>query len=94
MNNLAQKIKKEKLSLQKEFRQKLTNYLLAAFGLIAGLAWNDAVKSLIEQIFPFQRYTLIAKFLYALFLTLILVIIGFYFNRIFEREDNETKEGK
>jgi len=92
MNNLVQKIKKEKLTLQRDFRQKLTNYLLAAFGLVAGLAWNDAVKSLIEQIFPFQRYNLIAKFIYAVFLTLILVILGIYLNRIFEKENKETKE--
>jgi len=32
--------------MKKEIREKITTLIIAAFGLIAALAWNDAIKSL------------------------------------------------
>jgi len=32
-------------------KQKIVTYVIAGFGLVAGLAWNDAIKSLIEYFF-------------------------------------------
>jgi len=92
---LKQKIKKAKEEgwrLQKAVRQRTLEYILAAFGLIAGLAWNDAVKTLIEAAFPLKENTVPAKFLYALVTTLIVVALSIYLVRVFE--PNKTRGGK
>jgi hypothetical protein len=69
----------------------LNSYLTTAFGLIVGLAWNDAVKSLIDYWFPADENGLIAKFLYALILTLIVVIAGFYFSKFLSKREEENE---
>ena len=66
----------------KEFRKQTSGYMLAAFGLIAGLAWNDAVKSLIEYLFPLSESNLWLKFLYAIFITILVFIMGRYVFRV------------
>lgn len=71
-------------------KEKTTSYLLAAFGLVAGLAWNEAVKSLIEYIFPMSQNTLLAKFVYALILTAILVIVSSYLARMIKKEEKKS----
>ncbi len=59
-------------------RGKTIGYISAALGLVAGLAWNDAVKSLIESVFPPGGNTLTAKFLYAGIITAIIAIVISY----------------
>lgn len=62
----------------KEIRQKTLGYILAGFGFVAGLAWNDAVKSLIDYIYPAPGDVLFSKFLYACIVTILLVLLGTY----------------
>lgn len=57
-------------------------YVTAGLGVVAGLAWNDAIRSLIEYVFPLQRNTVLIKFVYALIITLVVVVIGIYLARI------------
>ena len=63
---------------ENEVRDQTTKYLVAAFGLVAGLAWNDAVKSLIELLFPFAQSSVWAKFAYAILITLLVIFVGKY----------------
>lgn len=81
------KCQKEKISLKEEIRGKLLSYMTAAFGLVAGLAWNDAIKSLIEFIFPLERNTVLVKFFYAVLITFAVVLISVYLLRFFKKED-------
>ena len=71
--------------LQQEFRERISGYIIGAFGLVASLAWNDAITSLIEKVFPFGKDTVIAKFVYALVMTIILVIIAVYLVKLLKR---------
>ena len=71
----------EKIHIQKEITNRTMGYILGGLGLVVGLAWNDAIKVLIEYIFPLSRNTLLAKFLYAALLTLFVVILTTYFLR-------------
>lgn len=80
----------EKKRLEYEVRERTLSYIVAAFGLIAGLAWNDAVKSLIEYVFPLSGNTLLAKFLYAALITLAVVFITVYLGRILLREKEDS----
>ncbi|MBI4836905.1 MAG: hypothetical protein HY813_00655 [Candidatus Portnoybacteria bacterium] len=59
-------------------KNQALGYIVAAFGLVAGLAWNDAIKSLIEYLFPLAQNTLLAKFGYAVLITAVVVTITIY----------------
>ena len=76
--------------LRQEVRERTLGYIIAAFGLVAGLAWNDAIKALIEYLFPLQENTLSAKIIYAFLITLVVVICTIYLNRLFKK-DEDTK---
>lgn len=68
-------------NIKESIKAKTTQYITAAFGLVAGLAWNDAIKELITLLVPAGTSTLWAKFLYALVLTIILVVVSIYLTR-------------
>lgn len=87
-----EKIKKHGETVRNEFNKKMVGYVVAAFGLVAGLAWNEAVKSLIEYWFPLEQDTFVAKFTYAIFITLILVIVTIILTRSLIRDDVEKPE--
>lgn len=61
-----------------ELRRRSFGYITTAFGLVAGLAWNEAIKAVIENFFPMDKGGMIAKFVYALFITILLVFISVY----------------
>lgn len=73
-------------NLKIEVRDKMITYLTAAFGLVVGLAWNDAVKAFIEFVFPIQKDSLWAKFGYAFVLTVVFVLITIYIARLFKKQ--------
>ncbi len=66
--------KKKKSALRQAFREKTVGYILTAFGLVAGLAWNDAISTFIKFFFPLDQNGLTAKFVYAIFVTIGIVI--------------------
>ena len=61
--------------LGREAKDKAKGYVIAAFGLVAALAWNDAVKSLIEYFFPNKDNSILLKFIYALALTVVIIVL-------------------
>lgn len=84
-----QAIKKESEIIRKQVQQQTLSYIVAAFSLVAGLAWNEAIKALIEYLFPLSKNNLQAKFLYAFLITFAVVLISIYLNRVLK--DKETK---
>lgn len=60
---------------EKEFREKTITLILGGFGLVAALAWNEAIKSLFETFFQ-QSDQLIGKFIYAFIVTAIVVVVS------------------
>lgn len=77
-------------TLRQEIRNRTIGYILGAFGLVAGLAWNEAIKSLIESLVPFGTSTLLIKFIYAIGVTLVAVIVGVYLAKLI-KEDEQPK---
>src|SRR3989344_6013881 len=73
------KIKEEQEIIRKEAIEKTIGYILAAFGLVAGLAWNEAIKALIDTFFPLDKNGLIIKFVYAVLVTVIVVAVTIIF---------------
>lgn len=73
-------------TLKEELRNKILTYIGGGFGLVAGLAWNDAIKELIQYMFPLATDTLLAKFIYAALITVVVVVIITYLEKIFKNE--------
>lgn len=71
-----------------EFKKQLVGYIVGAFGLIAGLAWNEAIKSLIGYLFPSGQHSLLAQFIYAIAITAVVVIITIHLTRFFIKEED------
>lgn len=67
-----------------EITQRIIGYVTAAFSLVGALAWNDAVKALIESFFVVDKNTITAKFIYAIIISIIVVLISIYLTRITE----------
>lgn len=76
----------QKKSFKKELRQQTVTYLTAAFGLVAGLAWNEAIKGLIESLFPNGTNSLLAKFIYAVGITIVVVLVTYFLLKKTEEE--------
>lgn len=91
---LAKSISEERRRLRREMRERTFTYLVAAFSLVAGLAWNEAVRSFIDYVLPPSTNTLIAKFSYAIVITIIVVIITVSLERIFKREEKGDSKNK
>lgn len=82
--------KQKKIGL--EVREKTLGYILASIGFVVGLAWNDAIKALIEDLFPLDKNNIFAKFMYALLVTVIIVIATVILTRKTEEKKAEVVE--
>lgn len=71
---------------KREFKEKTITLILGGFGLVAALAWNEAVKSLFETFFE-KSNELIGKFLYAIIVTIIIVIVSMRLKKIAEKKE-------
>ena len=85
-----EKIKEEQKKLAREIKEKTMGYILAALGFVVGLAWNDAIKSVIEYLFPLDKNSIMAKLIYALLVTIIIILVTGYFLK----SNSKTEEVK
>jgi len=90
--DVARMIVDEAKVAKNEIKKKVISYIAAAFGLVAGLAWNDAVKSLIDALFPRSGNGIAAKFTYAVLVTVLVVLLVYYMERIFSRTDGNGQK--
>jgi hypothetical protein len=59
--------------LQIELLDKMTALVTAAFGLVAALAWNEAIKTIFTEVFG-SVSTMVPMIIYAVVVTVIAVI--------------------
>ena len=81
--------KKRAAVLRKELREKTMGYIVTALGLVAGLAWNDAISTFIKYVFPLDSKTLIAKFVYAGLISIVVVVISQGLLRVLTPKEDE-----
>lgn len=65
-----------------DFRKSTVFYILAGFTVTLGLAWNDAISSSITQYYPLKKDSLTAKFIYAIVLTVLVVLFARYIFKV------------
>ncbi len=75
--------------LNKELRGRTLGYISAALGLVAGLAWNDAISNMINELFPLSKDSISIKFLYAILVTIAVVILIKNLERVINKERPE-----
>lgn len=61
-------------SLTSEIAAQMLQLATSALGLVAALAWNDAVQSVFKEYFP-AASGIAAKFIYALVITALVVAV-------------------
>jgi hypothetical protein len=86
LNGIKNGALKELKRAKREFKKKTITLILGGFGLVAALAWNEAIKSLFETFFPKKSNALIGKFVYALIITFVVVFLSLQLKKISEEE--------
>ena len=61
-------------TLKQEILDKFGVLVTTAFGLVAALAWNDAIKAIFKEIFG-EQSTVVPMLIYAIMVTIIAVIL-------------------
>ncbi len=92
MNRMTrlERIQEERRALQHAVKERLSTALTGAFGLVAALAWNDAVRAAIDYFYPPSKGSdLGPKFLYAVIITLVVSIAFYVITKFFA--DKEKK---
>lgn len=74
-----------------EVLDKLSALITAAFGLVAALAWNDAIKSLFAEGGALYFMAAYGIWGYAILVTLIAVAVTIWIGRMVERAKKEEK---
>lgn len=72
-------LKNEGERITSEVRERSMTYIAGGLGIVVGLAWNEAIKALIDYFYPLTSANgIFAKFLYAVILTAIVVVVTMY----------------
>ena len=79
-------------SLKLEILEKVSQLAVAGFGLVAALAWNDAIQALFKQFFG-EQSAIWAKFVYALIVTVLVVFITMRLSNIIDRLKQNKDDG-
>ncbi|KKR13076.1 MAG: hypothetical protein UT41_C0001G0620 [Candidatus Wolfebacteria bacterium GW2011_GWC2_39_22] len=92
IRNVQKMVGNDVEAMRKTAREKVWGYIAAALGLVAGLAWNDAIKGLIDHYFPISSDSTWAKVWYAVIITAIVVVIMVKFEKFFKSEEEISKK--
>lgn len=58
------------------------DYIAAALTLVAGMAWNDAIKTTLDRYFSEGRETILGRYVYAIIVTIISVLLIYMISRV------------
>jgi len=84
----------EKKNLKIEVLEKVSSLATAGFGLVAALAWNDAIKAVFAEFFPSPGDNILALIAYALVITILVVIITIQLGRAVNLAKKQLKRDK
>lgn len=72
----------------KEYLKTMVQLATTGFGLVAALAWNDAILAIFAQIFP-KGSNVFSKLLYAVLVTVIIVTVTARLGKLTERVEKK-----
>ncbi|MCL2031855.1 MAG: DUF5654 family protein [Methanomassiliicoccaceae archaeon] len=76
-----------------QFVTTFSALITAAFGLVAALAWNEAIKEAVKQVFG-ENSGLWALFIYAILVTVMAVIMTIWIARTSKKLSDQIKAEK
>jgi hypothetical protein len=79
--------------IRQEIMDKMLTLATSAFGLVAALAWNDAVKEIFNDVFGEQQQ-IWAKIGYAVVVTVLVVLVTYLLSRWVGKSEAAIKEKK
>lgn len=85
------KLAEQQRKIRMQVQEKTVGYILAALGFVVALAWNDAISTFIKYIFPLDKNGLLAKFFYALVVTVLIVVATILSTKKAEEKKVEVK---
>ena len=84
---MIEEFKEKEKNLRRELRVQSIGYIVAALGLVVGLSWNDAIKSLIDHFFKTDGSGIAVKFVYAIFVTVLIILLSQFLMRLGRKEE-------
>ena len=75
--------------MKAEVLDKIAALLTAAFGLVAALAWNGAIRAIFEAVFG-SADNITAMLVYAVIVTMIAVLVTIWIARAVKRAKGES----
>jgi uncharacterized protein DUF5654 len=82
----------EDIDMQKEVIEKIAALITAAFGLIAALAWNEAITEIFRLVLG-EQSGVYALIFYAVVVTIIAVVVTIWIGRVAEKHTGKKIEG-
>ena len=76
----------KKDEFRKQLRERVAALMTAAFGLVAALAWNGAIRAIFARIFG-DPDNIVAMLLYAIIVTVVAVIVIMVIARLSAKEE-------
>lgn len=79
--------------LRQELLKQMVTLSTAGFGLVAALAWNEAIQTFVQEYI--DRYVsigsgIISRFIYAIVITIIAVFVTYHLTKISGEEDEKN----
>ncbi|XOU94306.1 MAG: DUF5654 family protein [Candidatus Kerfeldbacteria bacterium] len=74
--------------VSKEYLKTMVQLSTTGFGLVAALAWNEAIKSLFREIFG-TTSGIIGLFVYAIIITFVVVLVTKKLAKLLEKVEKE-----
>lgn len=68
-----------------EVKEKILGFITSAFAFVGALAWNEAIKGLIDSIYVTDANSVLAKFIYALVVSVVVVVLSIYLTRLLKK---------
>jgi uncharacterized membrane protein len=72
--------------MKKEIIEKIASLVIAAFGLVAALAWNSAIQAIFQEYFGTSE-GIIPMIIYAVVVTIIAVLITIWVAKVAEKKE-------
>ena len=76
----------KKSEITKQIREKIGTLMTTAFGLVAALAWKDAIRTIFAKVFGSQD-TIVGMLIYAIVVTVVAVIAIFVIAKSIVRQE-------
>ncbi len=74
--------------IRETFKERVLTIVIASLGLIAALAWDDALKHLFEKLFGGEA-SLAEEVLYALIITIVAAAVSVYLAKLYNKREEK-----